>query len=411
MPRAGVGLAAAVAVVLVAAAGWWWTRPSSAPPAAKAPPPPEVGVVTVSAADVPLPLDFSGRVAGFRVVEIRAQVNGLLMKREFLEGAIVEPGQVLFRIDPRTYEAALARAQAQNAQAKAQVVAAEENYTRVQGLAAQKVSTQKALEDAVAARDQARAAVLSTAADVEMAQLNIEFTTIKAPVKGPTSLVSPPEGTLIKAQDTLLTTITQVDPAYVNFTFTDSELRSLSEIGRSSEELFDPDKVKVELQFGDGTTFPLPGKVDTHSRTVDPRTGTILTRAIFPNQDGALLPGQFVRVKMTGLVLPNAIVVPKTAINQGPLGAFVYVVEADNVARARQVRLYRELDNGWIVRKGLAPGDRVVVDGVIRVRPGNPVRPTPVASAGAPPAQPANSNTAQPANGNTAQPPGANPRK
>ncbi|MFI5002226.1 MAG: efflux RND transporter periplasmic adaptor subunit, partial [Reyranellales bacterium] len=309
------------------------------------------------------------------------------LKREYLEGAVVEPGQVLFRIDPRTYEAALARATAQATQAKAAMTQAEENFKRVEGLAAQKVSTQKSLEDAIAARDQARASVQSTAADVDMAKLNIEFTTIKAPVKGPTSLVSPAEGTLIKAQDTLLTTITQLDPAYVNFTFTDSELRSLAEIDKSSEELFNPDRVKVELQFGDGSTYPEPGKVDTHSRTVDPRTGTILTRAIFPNHDGGLLPGQFVRVKMTGLTLPHAIVVPKAAISQGPLGAFVYVVESDNVARVRQVRLYRELPDGWIVRKGLAAGDRIVVDGVIRVRPGSPVRPVPLAApaASAPP--------------------------
>jgi membrane fusion protein, multidrug efflux system len=368
----------ALAFLAVAGAGaYWWTRPVPGPAAARQMPPPEVGVVTVQPADVALPLDFSGRVAGFRVVEIRAQVSGILLKREYLEGAVVEPGQVLFRIDPRTYEAALARATAQAAQAKAALIQAEENFSRVQGLAAQKVATQKSLEDAVAGRDQARAAVLSTQADVDVAKLNIEFTTIKAPVKGPTSLVSPAEGTLIKAQDTLLTTITQLDPAYVNFTFTDSELRRLQEIAKSSEELFDSNHVKVELQFGDGSTYPEAGKVDTRSRTVDPRTGTILTRAIFPNREGALLPGQFVRVKMTGITMPNAVVIPKAAISQGPLGAFVYALETDNVARARQVRLYRELPDGWIVRKGLAAGDRVVVDGVIRVRPGSPVKPVP----------------------------------
>ncbi len=394
LKRPGVLALVAVAVVAIAGGAWLWLNPSGAPAKAFAPPAPEVGVATMVSADVPLPLDFSGRVAGFRVVEIRSQVNGLLLKREYLEGSVVEQGQVLFRIDPRTYQAQLDRATALQAQAKAQVIAAEENYTRVQGLAAQKVSTQKSLEDAIAARDQARAAILSSSADIEMAKLNIEFTTITAPVKGPTSLVSPAEGTLIKAQDTLMTTITQLDPAYVNFTFTDGELRSLSEIGRSTEELFDPDKVEVELQFGDGTTYPQLGKVDTHSRTVDARTGTILTRAIFPNKDASLLPGQFVRVKMKGLTLPNAIVVPKTAISQGPLGAFVYVVEPDNVARVRQVRIFRELDNGFIVRKGLAAGDKVVVDGVMRVRPGNPVRPVamtdkPAAGApGQPPGQP-----------------------
>lgn len=369
-------VAIAVIVAIVAAAVFWWNRPRPAP-AATAPPPPQVGVVEVKADDVPLPLDFSGRVAGFRVVEIRAQVGGVLLKREFQEGAVVDVGQVLFRIDPRTYEASLARANAQAAQARAAMIQAEENFKRQEGLAAQKVATQKAYEDAVAARDQARAAVLSTEADVMTAKLNLEFTVVKAPVKGPTSLVSPAEGTLIKAQDTLLTTITQLDPAYVNFTFTDSELRRLQEIDTSPEALFDSEKVKVELQFGDGAVYPHTGTVDTRSRTVDPRTGTILTRAIFPNHDRALLPGQFVRVKMTGIVMPNAIVVPKMAISQGPLGPFVYLVEKDNVARARQIRIYRELPDGFIVRKGLAAGDRIVVDGVIRVRPGNVVNPVP----------------------------------
>jgi membrane fusion protein (multidrug efflux system) len=378
MARRWLGRIVAVAIVvaIAGAAAFWWSRPKPAP-AATAPPPPQVGVVQLVSRDVALPLDFSGRVAGFRVVDIRSQVSGVLLKREYQEGDVVEVGQVLFRIDPRTYEAALARANAQAAQAKAALIQAEENFKRQEGLAAQRVATQKAYEDAVAARDSARAQVLSTEADVLTAKLNLEFTVIKAPVKGPTSLVSPPEGTLIQAQQTLLTTITQLDPAYVNFTFTDSELRRLQEIEKSPEELFDSNKVKVELQFGDGAVYPQLGTVDTRSRTIDPRTGTILTRAIFPNRDGALLPGQFVRVKMTGIVMPDAIVVPKAAISQGPLGPFVYLLEPDNVARARPVRIYRELPDGYIVRKGVVAGDRIVVDGVIRVRPGSLVNPVP----------------------------------
>ncbi len=222
--RALIGRIAAVVLVLALVGGGaylFMIQPAKAPVAPAPPPPPQVGVVELKAADVPLPLEFSGRVAGFRVVEIRAQVSGVLLKREFLEGSVVDVGQVLFRIDPRTYEAASARANAQAAQAKATLIQAEENYNRQVGLAAQKVATQKSLEDAIAGRDQARANVQSTEADVVTAKLNLEFTTIKAPVKGPTSLVSPAEGTLIQAQQTLLTTITQLNPAYVNFTFTD----------------------------------------------------------------------------------------------------------------------------------------------------------------------------------------------
>jgi len=377
---AGRIVAACVVAAIIGAGVFWWSRPASKPATAAAPPPPEVGVVQLAAADVPLPLQFAGRVAGFRAVEIRSQVSGILLKREYNEGAVVNVGDVLFRIDPRSYEATLSRAQAQAAQARATLTQTEENYKRVEGLVAQKVSAQKSLEDAIAARDQARAAIQSTQADVQTATLNVEYTTIKAPVTGPTSITSPPEGTLVQAQQTLLTTITQLDPAYVNFTFTDSEMRALDEISKSREKQLDSDDVKVELQFGDGAVYPQLGKVDTRSRTVDPRTGTILIRAVFPNHEGGLLPGQFVRVNVTGITMPDAIVVPKAAISQGPLGAFVYVVEADNVARARQVRLARELDNGWIVRKGLSTGDRIVVDGVIRVRPGNVVRPVPMAS-------------------------------
>ena len=368
-------VAAVVVAALVVAAVFWWNRPASRPAAAAAPPPPEVGVVELKEANVPLPLQYAGRVAGFRVVEIRSQVSGMLLKREFNEGAVVNAGDVLFRIDPRTYDAALARATAQASQARATLTQTEENYKRVEGLAAQKVSTQKSFEDAVAARDQARAAVLSTGADVDTAKLNLEFTTIKAPVTGPTSLTSPPEGTLVQAQQTVLTTVTQLDPAYVNFTFTDSELRALQEINKARDNPLED--ASVQLQFGDGAVYPQLGKVDVRSRTVDPRTGTILIRAVFPNHEGGLLPGQFVRINMTGIVMPNAIVVPKASISQGPLGPFVYLVEADSVARARQVRLYRELPDGWIVRKGLQSGDRIVVDGVMRVRPGNPVKPVP----------------------------------
>ena len=370
-------VAIAVVVAIVAAAAFWWNRPKPAP-AATAPPPPQVGVVEVTAADVALPLDFSGRVAGFRVVEIRAQVSGVLLKREYQEGAVVDVGQVLFRIDPRTYEAALARANAQAAQARATLIQAEENFKRQEGLAAQRVATQKAYEDAVASpRPGARRGAVDRGRRADgQAQHRIHHhqgAGEGADQPGVAGRGHADPG----AADTLLTTITQLDPAYVNFTFTNSELRQLQEIDKSPEELFDSKNVKVELQFGDGAVYPQTGTVDTRSRTVDPRTGTILTRAIFPNRDGALLPGQFVRVKMTGIVMPNAIVVPKIAISQGPLGPFVYLVEKDNVARARQVRIYRELPDGYIVRKGLAAGDRIVVDGVIRVRPGNVVNPVP----------------------------------
>lgn len=371
--RRGIG-AFLAGIALIVAIAYVWTRPGPSPVAKPVPPPAEVGVVELIAADVPLPLQYAGRVAGFRVVEVRAQVGGILLKRDYNEGATVKVGDVLFRIDPRPYEAALDRAKAQVAQAQATLTQAEENFNRTQPLASRGVSTQKALDDATGVRDQARASLQAAQADVETAKLNLEFTIVKSPIEGPTSLTSPPEGALVQAQQTLLTTITQVDPAYVNFTTTEQEFRAFQEMNKQRAKPINPDDIVVQLQFADGGRHPQTGKLDSRARTVDPRTGTIQIRAVFPNHDGGILPGQFVRINIKGVSMPDAIVVPKVAIAQGPQGPFVYVVDAKSVAQARLVRLDREVASGWIVREGLKAGERVVADGIIRVRPGAPVK-------------------------------------
>lgn len=362
-------------IALLGVGVWWWMRPAAVPSVNAAPPMTDVGVVELVATEVPVPLQYAGRVAGFRVVEVRAQVEGILLKREYDEGAMVNVGDVLFRIDRRPYEAALARATAQAAQAQATLTQAEENFQRVQGLAARQVSTQKALEDATAARANAQAAVQFSQADVQTAKLNLEYTVVTASIAGPTSLTSPPEGSLIQAQQTLLTTITRLDPAYVNYTITDSELRELQAINRARDKPLSRDDVTVQLQFGDGTIYPQSGKVDTRARTVDPKTGTIQIRAVFPNHDGGLLPGQFVRLNIIGVTLQDAILVPKPAISQGPQGPFVYVVDGNSIAQVRPVELDREVADGWIVREGLKAGERIIVEGTIRVRPKTPVKP------------------------------------
>lgn len=377
-----VGRVVVVGAILAAgAAGGWWLLARPQPPAAAqpaaAPPPPEVSVVEIKSADVPLPLQYAGRVAGFRVVEVRAQIGGILLRREYAEGASVKVGDVLFRIDPRPYEAALARANAQVAQAQASLKLAEENYTRIEQLSQRGIATPRQLDDATAARDQARAALQAAEADAVTARLNLEYTEIKASIAGPTSLGAPPEGTLIQAQQTLLTTITQLDPAYVNYSTTERELRDFQEWDRARDKPLDMDSLGVQVQFGDGTAYSQIGRLDTRSRTVDPRTGTIQFRAIFPNPNGELLPGQFVRVNLLGMTMPKAVAIPKRAISQGPQGPFVYVVDGQSNAQVRPVRLDRELNDAWIIREGLADGEKIIVDGIIRVRPGGPVRPVP----------------------------------
>jgi len=298
------------------------------------------------------------------------------LKREFVEGARVKKDDVLFRIDPRTYQAALDRANAQLGQAQATLVQSEENYNRIQELSQKQVATTKQFEDARAARDLARAAVEAVQADIETAKLNLEFTTIKAPVSGPTSLTSPPEGSLAQAQQTVLTTITQLDPAYVNFSVSESEFVELRGMNRARDRPLTPADITVKLQLGDRTEFPVAGRLDVSSSTVDPRAGTLQIRSIFSNEDGALLPNQFVRVLVTGITLQSVFIVPQRAVSQGAQGAFVYVLNSTNDGVSqRPIKLDREIRGDWAVREGLQDGEKIVVDGLLRIRPGARIKP------------------------------------
>ncbi len=340
-------------------------------------PPPQVGVMEVKAETVPLPVEYAGRVAGFREVEVRPRVSGALLKREFEEGAKVEQGQMLFRIDPATYKVALAQAEAQRAQAQAQATQAEENFKRIEELAGRQVSTEQQLEQAKAQRDLQRAAVQLAEAQMDAAKLNIEYTTVNAPVAGVTALLSPPEGTLVQAQQTLLTTITQLNPAYVNFSVTDSEYQAFQKLNQRRKDPIKTSDLTVKLHYGDGRVYGPTGRIDMAAQRVDPQTGTIQARAIFPNTDDGILPGQFVRVVINGVTLPDAIVIPERAINQGPQGSAVFVVNDKNIAEARAVKLAQQVASGYVVSEGLKSGERIVVDGLIRVRPGAPVNPAP----------------------------------
>ena len=388
-----IRFAVALVVLLIGATGfYWYWRTAERPTANSVTPPVEVGVIEVKKADVPLPLTYAGRVAGFRNVEIRSQVSGTILKREFVEGAKVRQGDVLFRIDPRTYQAALDRATAQLAQSQATQIQAEENFKRVEELARKQVATEKQLEDARAARDLARAAVQGAEAEIQTAKLNIEFTIIKAPVSGPTSLTSPPEGSLAQAQQTVLTTITQLDPAYVNFSVSESEFIELRGINRARDRPLTPADITIKLQLGDRTELPIEGKLSETSSTVDPRTGTLQVRSIFPNEDGLLLPNQFVRVLVTGVSLQDVFVIPQPAVSQGPQGAFVYVVNSTNYGvTSRPIKLDREVAGGWAVKEGLHDGERIVVEGLLRIRPGASIKPV-AASADGPAPGPSAAN-------------------
>jgi membrane fusion protein (multidrug efflux system) len=382
-----------IAVIgLVLAAGLYFllfrSEEPAAPPTASgsAQPPPEVGIVVVQPAEVPYPEEFAGRIAGFRDVEVRPRVGGLLLKREYEEGSRVTQGQVLFRIDPATYQVALDRAQAQLQQAQATLRQAEDNFNRTEELFRRGVSSDVQLDDARSQRDQARASVGLAEAEIEGAKLNLGYTTVMAPVAGVTTLESPPVGALIQAQQTLLTIISQLDPAYVNFSFTIGQVQAFRGLNTQREKPITGNDLSVELLHAPEAVYPVRGRIDTAAQRVDAQTGTVQARAIFPNPDGILLPGQFVRVRILGNTLPNAIVIPRPAVSQGPQGPSVYVLGENDVAEVRPIRLGPEVAAGWVVQEGLGGGERVVADGVIRVRPGQPVRPAPL-SAGPKPAR------------------------
>jgi len=351
------------------------------------PPPPSVSVAEITEAAIPLRFQYAGRVAAFREVEIRARVAGILQEKSFVEGTTVKAGDVLFRIDPAPYEAEVARAKAQLMEAEAQLNRTRQDADRATTLFQRQYGTEKARDDAVAAYELAKAALEGAKAQLKTAEINLSYTTVTAPISGVTTLKVLPEGSLVGtgADNSLLTRISQLDPVYVNFSFTDAEMTEIRRLtGTGGSEQPTNGKLVARISFGDGETYDREGYVDFTDNSVDLQTGTIRARAVVPNPENRLRPGQFVRISIEGITRNDTVVIPQTALMQGPQGQFVYTVDAESKAAIRPVVTGREVDNGWIVEKGLKAGDRVVVEGVIKVKPGAPVAST-NASAAEPP--------------------------
>jgi len=340
------------------------------------PPPPEVVVVTIEPRPVPLEFQYSGRISAYRNVEVRARVAGILLSRDFTEGEEVKEGQLLYNIDPAPYAATLARAEALLQQEQATLDRREKDLERAEQLFKRKSGTEKAVDDATSDVALSKALVAAARAMVQTAQLDLDYTTVNAPISGTTSLDTMDEGSLVgtTAENSLLTRIHQLDPAYVNFSFTDrelGELRRLYDSGRADRPA--DGALKAAIEFGDGTVYDKTGTITFTDVTIDQQTGTIRTRAVVPNPDRKLLPGQFVRVVVNGVTLKDALVVPQAAVMQGAHGPYVYTVDADGKAVMKPIELGREVDDGWVVEAGLAAGDRVITEGIIKVRPGAPV--------------------------------------
>lgn len=361
-------------------------------------PPPEVGVVAVQPQSIAIATELPGRLEATRIAEIRARVPGIVQKREFREGSDVKAGQVLFRIDAAPYQAAYESAQAALARAEANLTQASLKVERYQPLVATNAISKQEYDDAVAAKKQAAADVVAARAQRTTAQLNRGYATVTAPISGRIGRAEVTEGALVgQGEATKLATIQQIDPIYVNLTQSSSEvLRLRNALASGQLKQLGPNEVKVNLVTDDGQIYPHPGKLLFSDLSVDPGTGSITLRAEFPNPGGQLLPGMYVRARLEQGVKSGAIAVPQQALQRSPEGASVMVIGADGMVAVRPVKTDGSQNNQWIISEGLKAGDRVIVEGLQKVRPGAPAKAVPWtadASAGsaaqAPAAQPA----------------------
>ncbi|SDH67219.1 efflux RND transporter periplasmic adaptor subunit [Pseudomonas panipatensis] len=377
----------AVCVLLVASAPSWGLAEEKAPPA------PEVTVETAKSGPMPMNLEFSGRAAGYREVQVRAQVGGILQKRSYQEGRPVKQGQVLFQIDPRPYQAALSQAKGALAQAQARYRQTSRDLQRIRELQAKGFASAMELDRFISNYEQAKADVEAAKASVQSKQIDLDFTTVTAPISGMASKQAVSEGSLVVANDpnaSLLTELTQLDPIYVNFAYADTEAASLRD-GVQSGRLILPErgKLKAELYFGDGSRYPVDGVIDFTDSFVNTGTGTINARAVVDNPSNQLIPGQFLRVVVTGIMRKAVVTVPERALAQGPGGTFVYLVDKEGMARVRQVAASQVVKGRWVIESGISDGDRVIVDGLAKVRPDQPVKAleAPSSPPASPPAQ------------------------
>lgn len=335
----------------------------------------EVSVMTVAPRAIPVSFEYIGQTAGSREVEVRARVTGILLKRNFDEGGPVQQGQSLFTIDPAPFEAAATRAQADVAAAEARLEQARRNAARFKPLYAEKAVSQKDYDDAVSAEQIGNADVKAARARLTEARLNLGYTRVDAPASGVTGRSLRQEGSLVSGPDVLLTTITQLDPIWVNFGIPDNDQARLQKEIQAGRLVFPKDsRFEVALLLADGTPYGQTGKVNFTDVRISAATGTRETRAELPNHDGLLRPGQFVRVVLRGATYPNAVTVPQRAVLEGPQGKFVYVVSDKSAAEPRPVQAGEWSGDDWIITSGLKEGERVIVDGVMRLGPGAPVR-------------------------------------
>lgn len=354
------------------------------------PPAPEVGIVTMAPQNVDLSTELSGRTAAYRIAEVRPQVAGIVQRRLFTEGAEVSAGQTLYQIDSGPYRAAAARAEANLASSQAQLNAARLQAERSASLVESGVVSRQDNDNVQATARSAEALVAAARAGVESSRIDLGYAQVRAPISGRIGRSLVTEGALVTSeQDQPLATVAQLDPIFVDVTESSARLLRLRrDLAEGRLQRTDAEHASVRLTLEDGTTYAHEGTLKFSEVTVDEGTGSVLLRAQFPNPDRLLLPGMFVRANLQQGRSTDALLVPQAGVSRNARGeALVMLVGADDKVVERVVQVDQVVDGQWLVTSGLAVGDRVIVEGLQKVRPGSAVRPVPAAQLA--PAQPA----------------------
>ncbi|MGM1197289.1 multidrug efflux RND transporter periplasmic adaptor subunit AcrA, partial [Klebsiella pneumoniae] len=337
---------------------------------------PEVGIVTLKSAPLQITTELPGRTSAYRIAEVRPQVSGIILKRNFVEGSDIQAGVSLYQIDPATYQASYDSAKGDLAKAQAAANMDQLTVKRYQKLLGTKYISQQDYDTAVATAQQSNAAVVAAKAAVETARINLAYTKVTSPISGRIGKSAVTEGALVQnGQTTALATVQQLDPIYVDVTQSSNDfLRLKQELadGRLKQE---NGKAKVELVTNDGLKYPQSGTLEFSDVTVDQTTGSITLRAIFPNPDHTLLPGMFVRARLEEGINPDALLVPQQGVTRTPRGdASVMVVGEGDKVEVRQVTASQAIGDKWLVTDGLKSGDRVIVTGLQKIKPGVQVK-------------------------------------
>lgn len=387
----GTCLIRSIPIVTVLAATLWLAGCDQRTEAQSSSQPPEVAVVVIQPRRLELTTELPGRTSAFRVAEIRPQVNGIVQKRLFHEGSDVKVGQLLYQIDPAPFKTAFDSARASLAKAQANLPSLRLRSERYQELLAERAVSRQDADDAAAGVDQARAEIEYWKAAVEAARINLGYTRVTAPIAGRIGKSSVTDGALVTAyQAAPLAVIQQLDPIYVDVTQSSAELlrlRRSMEAGRLSADGETSKTVRLLLE--DGSAYPLEGTLQFRDVTVDPTTGSFTLRIVVPNPRALLLPGMFLRAVVQEGVMEQAILAPQQGVSRTPKGEPVALV-VDDLGRVQQrpLQLNRTVGNAWLIVSGLAAGDRVIVEGMLNVRPGSVVRAVPLPDGAAAPGPP-----------------------